>query len=257
MPTSGGGSQGGGNGPSQPGPLGWNPSRRKMRQRWADGFAGLPAGLPPTGMSTMVIRRKELQRVVGHVLVGPSLPPASGPSVGFPAGFILRPVKSGRSSRRGLVRISGPVAIPVGPLFGRPSVVGRGVTAADRSRRNGRIWTPLFPLSSATPRFSLTPVVANRVAGRRRGGSVSFARFVLGTTPAVLLRRATIMPISRQGRSPRTVTKAWAPSLPGQFIQPLIPLSVRPALRRGDEWARRRPGRIWQAVRSPTAVRLG
>jgi hypothetical protein len=105
---------------------------------------------------------------------------------------------------------------------------------------------PVFPRPAATRRLSLTPIVASRVTGRH-GGSIALARFVIRNTPAAAPRQA-IIPIVRQGRSPRIVTKAWTPTLLGRRFQPPIPPSVRPTRRRGDEQARSHPGRIWQAV---------
>jgi hypothetical protein len=58
-----------------------------------------------------------------------------------------------------------------------------------------------------------------------------------------------LRPIARQGRSSRIVAKVWAPALPGQPVDSPGPPAVRPIRRLGDDWARRRPGRIWQAVR--------
>ncbi len=92
MPTSGGGT---GSGSSQTGPLGWNPSRRKMRQQWAVRFAGSQAGLPPTGMSAVIIRSPRPVRCRGGQAVfvlggrtGASQGASASPNVG-PLGWNL------------------------------------------------------------------------------------------------------------------------------------------------------------------------
>src|SRR5579885_3125560 len=236
MPSSGGGGGGGGGsvGAAPPSPLGYNIARRKPRQRWAGGCAGLPPGVLPSSLSALVVR------------VGPSARPRSGrasissaslpgssvmPSRGLSVGSRRRGAPAGRVWMPGLAAVSSQAP----PL---PSV--RPVAARRRWRSGRSVFLGLPAAVVPTP--PLTPIIAARPPHRGRPGSSSASRSAAGIAPPPSRPLgATLAPVSRRGNS-RPAGRAWFPRL----VRPVLQTSVLPGAtavrRRGDEMARRRPG---------------
>jgi hypothetical protein len=106
-----------------------------------------------------------------------------------------------------------------------------------RARRHGRrASTPQRPHLDAGPSASVRRAASLVGAGRgessrrSRAGRLGLRRSIRsGQTPTVLLPRATLMPIAKQGRSPRIVAKVWAPAPEREaVVQP--PAAVAKAL---------------------------
>ena len=200
MPTSGGGGGGSGGGQLQPGPLGYNIARRKPRQRWVGGFMGVSPGIPTPGISALIARVMTARPRGGRVVIRAAMPPGSTSAVALPPKSIIRPVGIAASPRRGSVRTQ---ALPPAPLAATPipspgplswnpvrrkpraiwrmgfagaaaaglsasgrMIAGRPTTAADLSRRCGRVWMPGATAIAATP----------PAGGAPGGGGVAMAR---------------------------------------------------------------------------------
>ena len=304
MPTSGGGGGGSGGGLPQPGPLGYNIARRKPRQRWVGSFMGMFPGIPTTGISALIARVVTARPRGGRVVIRAAMPPGPTSAVTLPPKAIIRPVGIAASPRHGSVRTPAlplaplattPIPSP-GPLSWNPArrkprviwrvglagaaaaglsasgrmIAGRPTTAADLSRRCGRVWMPgatgsqppllravrpvaarsrwragrsaLLGLPAAvTPIPSLTFIVTARPSHRACPGFTSAFRFPADIAqPPLRLFHATLMPTA----AGRISAPLGGPGLALAVPQPgaptiRIPRRLRgaPSRRRSDEAA--------------------
>jgi hypothetical protein len=129
-----------------PGPLGWNPARRKPRAVWREAFAGAEFSLPG-GLSTVIARRPYrawAARFHGQARIVLPAPLGTADPI-HSAG--VRPVAIRTPFRRGRVWFGTldappPVANPNGPP--QPHAVQGG-----QPRRRGHVWLPI-PARTAT-----------------------------------------------------------------------------------------------------------
>ena len=276
------------------------------------------SGIPTTGISALIARVVTARPRGGRVSILTAMAPGSTPSVALLPRAVIRPVGIAASPRRGSARMPAPPLAPhattpipsPGPLSWNPArrkpraiwrvgfagasaaglsassriITGQPTTAADLSRRCGRVWMPGVagpqpPLLQAmrpvaawsrwragrSASLGLPPVVAPpplnfivtaRPSHRACRGFASALRFSAGIAPPQFLPgRATLTPTAREGNPPRPGGRAWISEYPSWVPQPLVWPGAVVASRRGDDKARRRPG--WLLRFRPVGLAFG
>jgi hypothetical protein len=224
---------------TQMGPLGWNLARRKPRANWRSGFAGPGVGTSVAGPSAMIVQaRASVRPRTGRGGIYAAFPPASAvppsPLRGLSVGIRKRPTAGRVWIPEFTARLPQPPPLPsVRPVAVRPRW------------RPGRSAFRGLPAAVA-PTPPLVPVAVARPSHRGSPGFASPLRFPTGIArPLSLPPRSTMTPTARLGNAPRPAGRTWPVQYPCLVLpSPLLP-GAKAVRRRGDDMARRRPGRLF------------